>query len=104
MPNEIPKKIRKQVKERADGYCEWCGQKAQILEIHHIIKRRKGIHRPETLIVLCGPVTFKGTCHYRAENKDFGHRLKLALQQHYRLKGYSEEEVRRLMGGKIYKR
>ena len=100
MPNKIPEPNRKEVIERADGRCEVCG--AEGAEIHHVIPRRKRIHRVETLILLCGPVTFKDTCHYKAHNADLKDELRQDLQEHYRQQGYKEDEIRELMGGRLY--
>jgi len=104
MPNKIPEKVKQQIHERADKRCEHCGTSnlnncGQVpAGIHHIIPRRKRVHRTETLILLCSQ------CHTRAEQGYFGKQLRLRLQQHYRLKGYSEKRVRELMGGKSYLR
>ena len=118
MANRIPAKIRKKVMERADYKCEICGN-TKGLEMHHIIKRRKKIHREETLILVCGPVLMPWTCHSRLEREsDLGLLYKLDLQRYYRnelieAKNFLEDEgfseignvekmVRDLMGGRLY--
>lgn len=46
------KLLRKELKERADGVCQKCGNKTKRLEIHHIDRNRKN-NMEENLIALC---------------------------------------------------
>lgn len=120
MANNIPSDIKRQLKERAAGQCEICGKRGY-LEDHHIVKRRNGIHRIETIIRVCGPSTFKDRCHYKLEKEHIWGRLyKLDLQRYYfeKVKKQLEEDyrsrglevpyyaiediVRDLMGGRLY--
>ena len=98
MPNRIPQKTRQAVYNRANYACELCGNTTMIDGIHHIIPRRKGIHREETLILSCK------RCHDIAENdaNGFQKQLQVSLQKFYASLGYTENETRRLMGGKLY--
>ena len=97
MPNRIPTKYRRQVEERANRNCELCGS-PYIDGIHHIIPRRKRIHRPETLILSCK------SHHDLIEDDSTGmqKQLQVELQQFYYNMGYIESNIRKLMGGKIY--
>ena len=88
------KKVRKAVELRAGGRCELCGRRA--MELHHIISgngKRQQHEREETCIMLCD------CCH---DHTRLGDTLKHKLQSYYFGQGYSEDEVRKLMGGKLY--
>ena len=96
MSNNIPQKTRQEVYDRADYRCEICGD-IRIDGIHHVIKRRHRNHRAEALILLCPK------CHRLAEQEHkLGRKLKLRLQRYYEGEGYSEDKIRRLMGGRLY--
>lgn len=102
MPNEIPPAIREFVYNRARNkgtnlaiQCERCGS-LQIDGIHHIIPRVNGIHRPETLILLCWK------CHKKATNGKLQYELLWDLQRYYFRQGHDKEKVKELMGGKLY--
>ena len=101
MPNIIPKKYRQAVYRRSECRCEICGS-TKGCQIHHIVKRRHRIHTPENLILLCWD------CHHGTYGvhgkygKQLDLKLKKRLQQRYFMQGKSEEEVRKLMGGKLY--
>ncbi|MBO8161309.1 MAG: hypothetical protein H0Z24_06690 [Thermosipho sp. (in: Bacteria)] len=93
------KKIYEKVKERANGRCENCfryiGEKG---ELHHILGgrgKRQIYEREETCIMLCK------NCHDH-KNQDLIKKLKLKLQSYYFQQGYTEDEVRELMGGRLY--
>jgi len=103
MANNIPQPARLNVYDRSDMKCEWCGTTNLNnychpvgSGLHHIVPRVTRIHTEENLILLC--------CwdHYRAEYTDFGVFLRKRLQEYYFKQGYSEEEVRILMGNKLY--
>ena len=93
------KKVREEVLERSGGCCEICGSYAA--ELHHITKR-KGEENKHSCIMLCFE-HHRGTDGVHGKN---GSRLDLALkldlQDRYRLMGYTEEEIRNKMGGKLY--
>lgn len=94
------KKLYKKVSERANGKCEVCHRPAS-LELHHIL-RRKVKATYDNCIMLC-PKCHRGT--YGVHGRE-GHGidtvLKLNLQDTYLKQGKTEEEIRQLMGGKIY--
>lgn len=94
------KKVYNQVAERAAGRCEVC-KRVGGLELHHILRRRVK-ETQHNCIMLCYEC-HRGTNGVHGKN---GHALDLKLkrmvQQKYFDMGYSEEEVRRLMGGRLY--
>ena len=98
----MDKKIYKEVYNRSDGYCEVCGNySGENLELHHIL-RRKIIANKNNCIMLCQ------SCHrgtHGVHGRD-GHtldfRLKAGLQHKYFKLGYTEDEVRLLMNGRLY--
>ena len=92
--NRIPTKNRKIVKRRSEGLCEICNRFGS--SIHHIIFRRKKIHRPETLIMLCE------RHHRMAHNTQMKKQLLAGLQKLYKWQGNDEAEIRDLMGGRLY--
>ena len=81
--------------------CYVCGRSGS-LEKHHIIHghgKRKACETRESLIDICF------NCHklvHSPESYELDLNLKLQLQDIYYQKGYSEEKVRKLMGGKHY--
>lgn len=81
--------------------CYVCGRGGN-LDKHHIIHgrgKRKACETRESLVDICY------NCHKRVhdtEKNDLDIDLKLQLQNIYFEKGYSEEKVRKLMGGKLY--
>lgn len=84
--------------------CKICGS-TNLVEEHHIIKgrgKRKACETEQSKIMLCWE-HHHGT--YGVHGKQ-GHGLdmllKLQLQATYFEMGKSEEEIRRLMGGKLY--
>lgn len=98
------KEIIKAVLERSNGLCEICGS-SQMVQLHHIIGgngKRKQHETEESVVALCW-VHHHGTkgVHGR-EGKKLDRSLKIELQDKYKNKGYSEEEVRQMMGGKLY--
>lgn len=95
--------IYQEVKERDNYTCQACYGPGE--EIHHIIYgrgKRKEHENIDSLILLCRQC-HRGTNGVHGKN---GHklnmRLKRALQAKYFKQGYSEEEVRELMGGRLY--
>lgn len=96
--------IIEHVKKRSKGRCEVCGS-ANMVELHHIIGgsgKRKQHETKESVVALCF-YHHRGTygVHGR-EGRALDLKLKRQLQEKYRQQGYTEEEVRRKMGGKIY--
>ena len=93
-------KVYNAVAKRANGECEVCSQGGN-LELHHIL-RRKVLATKDNCIMLC----YK--CH-RGENGVHGmngHKLdiflKLGVQNFYLANGFSEDETRKLMAGRLY--
>lgn len=84
--------------------CQICGS-TNIVEEHHIIKgrgKRKACETEQSKIYLCYE-------HHRGTNGVHGKQghkldmlLKLKLQETYFNMGKGEEEIRELMGGKLY--
>lgn len=96
-------KIVQAVLERSKGLCEVCYQPGS--ELHHIIKgkgKRKEHETIESIILLCWDC-HRGTygVHGR-EGKKLDLRLKRQLQETYFSQGYTEIEVREMLGGKLY--
>lgn len=99
------KEIVQAVLERSKGLCEVCGAMDYNVQLHHIIKgrgKRKEHETTESIILLCWDC-HRGTygVHGR-EGKELDLRLKRQLQDKYFSQGYSEDEIRKLMGGKLY--
>ena len=98
------KKIYEEVYERSKGLCELCGSNEQT-ELHHIVSgvgKRKMLESPENCIMLCYK-HHRGTygVHGR-EGAELNKQLKRTLQGYYKAKGYDEDTIRNLMGGKLY--
>lgn len=80
--------------------CYVC-QRVGDMRKHHIIHgrgKRKACETRESLVDICYD------CHRLVHSRNGAHLdkcLKLHLQEIYFKKGYTEEEVRRLMGGKL---
>lgn len=94
------KKVYNAVAKRSKGRCEYCGRYGAV-ELHHIL-RRKVKETPDNCMMLC-PWHHRGTkgVHGRDGRKLDLH-FKKQLQKKYFDKGYNENKVRRLMGGKLY--
>ncbi len=60
-------KLRKKIKEDANGHCEFCGVFSRCLETAHVIaKGMGGCNGPdirENLLALCGPAAMGAGCH-----------------------------------------
>jgi len=102
---EDPNSIYNHVSERAAGRCEVCGVVCSELEMHHVLSgkgRRKQQERPETVLMLCN------SCHsgdhgvHGTHGHVLGLQLKKEVQRHYYSMDLSEDEIRVLMGGKLY--
>lgn len=96
----MDKQVYNAVSQRANGRCEVCGRGGR-LELHHIL-RRKVPATVENCIMLCYEC-HRGTkgIHGRDGHK-LDRELKINLQLKYERQGFSEDEVRRLMGGRLY--
>ena len=99
----MDKKIVQAVLERSKGLCEVCY--APGAELHHIIYgkgKRKQHETVESVVLLCWDC-HRGTygVHGR-EGRKLDLQLKKQLQERYFKQGYSEKEVREMMGGKLY--
>ena len=95
----MDKQVYNAVSQRAYGHCEVCGNGGH-LELHHIL-RRKVEATVDNCIMLC-PECHRGTkgVHGRDGHKlDF--ELKFNLQLKYEGRGFSEDQVRELMGGRL---
>ena len=98
------KQVAKAVEERSQGLCEVCGGN-YIVQFHHIVGgngKRTQHETVESVIALCWH------CHYGA-NGWHGQNsipikttLRRELQDTYREQGHSEEEIRTMMGGRLY--
>jgi len=96
----VSQEIADVVLERAGGVCENCGKETESGEIHHIAPWIEAT--PENLIYLCFDC-HRGTngCHGR-DGAALALKIRIALQEKYYSQGYNRDEVRKLMGGKIY--
>ena len=100
MDNEIVQAVM----ERSKGLCEIC-HSSFMAEKHHIIKgrgKRKVHETVESIIVLCWEHHYGTYGVHGREGKELDLRLKIQLQDKYFRQGYSEDEIRKLMGGKLY--
>jgi len=98
----MDKKVYQAVCSRANGECENCGEYyANRLELHHILRRKI-----EATVENCKMLCYK--CHRGNDgvHGKNGHaldiKLKLQLQQTYFNRGINEDNVRKLMSGRIY--
>ena len=93
------KTVRQAVEERANGRCELTGEYGP-LALHHILGgkgKRKQLERVETCIMLASRL-------HNHQDTELMLSLKCKLQSYYFQQGYTEAEVRELMGDKIYLR
>ena len=100
----MDKKIVEKVLKRSKGLCEVCGS-AYLVELHHIIYgrgKRKQYENEFSVIVLCW-YCHRGTkgVHGR-DGRKLDLYLKRKLQKKYFSMGHNENEVREMMGGKLY--
>ena len=101
----LNKEIVKAVLKRSNGLCEVCGVADYMCQLHHIIKgrgKRTEHQTVDSVICLCW------NCHHGTygihgrEGKELDLKLKKKLQEVYFNQGFTEEEVREKMGGKLY--
>ena len=98
------KKVYNKVLERSEGLCEVTGCN-RMVQLHHIFfgnGKRVLCESVEACIMLCWDM-HEGTKGVHGRD---GHELDLKLkrmaQQRYFDEGYSEDEVRKITGGRIY--
>ena len=97
--------IAQHVLERAEGVCENCKNSNYMLQMHHIIGgrgKRKQHETKESVILLCWECHHGTKGIHGRDGNELDLKLKLDLQDRYFDMGYTEEEVRELMGGKLY--
>lgn len=91
--------------KRCKGRCENCGGMNGEVQMHHIVSgngKRKQHENIDSIICLCWDC-HHGTQGVHGKNgRELNLKLKVKLQETYFKQGYSEEEVRKLMGGKLY--
>ena len=88
------------VRKRANGRCELCGKLTNDLQMHHVVSgygRRKAHESVETCIMLCVE------CHRAVhDNAKLNRALKLLVEERLYRAGYSENEIRQIMGGRLF--
>ena len=98
------KQVVEEVLERSKGLCELCGSNNQV-ELHHIVYgsgKRTQLETPESVIALCYE-HHKGNYGVHGKNGSYlNTNLKRTVQGYYKAQGKSEEEIRTLMGGRLY--
>lgn len=98
----LNKKVYKIVSERAEGYCEVCGVfKGDSLELHHILRRKVEANEYNCIMLCYEHHRGTGGCHGR-DGRELDLKLKRQLQQTYIEQGYTENEVREKMAGRLY--
>ena len=95
-------KVYQDVCSRADGYCEHCGKWfGERLELHHILRRKIQATKDNCLMLCQNDHRGKAGVHgMLGHNLDIY--LKKQLQEFYFNQGNNEDEVRKLMCGRIY--
>ena len=95
---KLDSKLREAVKHKAGYCCELCGRGGEH-QVHHIFGgngRRRKTERIECLAYLCI------NCHNKLHSNGIGNKgLKLKSQNELASKGYSEDEIRKIVGGKL---
>lgn len=96
-------KIVQAVLERSQGLCENCYGPGE--ELHHICfgsGKRKQCETKDSVVLLCYSC-HRGTNGTHGKNgRKLDLKLKIRLQEVYFNQGYTEDEVREKMGGKLY--
>lgn len=98
------KEVVQAVLERSQGLCEIC-YSSYMVQQHHIVGGRGKRNQHETVesvIALCWDHHYgnKG-CHGK-DGRELVLRLRRELQQTYFNQGYTEDQVREMMGGELY--
>ena len=99
----MDKQIVEEVMERSQGLCEVCY--APGVHLHHIIKgrgKRKEHESSLSVILLCYNCHMGTNGVHGKNGRELDLRLKRELQEKYKELGYTEEEVREKMGGRLY--
>lgn len=100
----MDKKVFEAVKKRSGGLCELCGSN-YFVEVHHIVLgngKRNQHESIESCIDLCWYHHHSKNGVHGMNGHELDLKLKLQLQEKYFSKGYTEDQVRKMMGGKIY--
>ncbi|WP_042683131.1 HNH endonuclease [Anaerosalibacter massiliensis] len=98
------KKIVQAVQERSKGLCEICGS-PYMTQIHHIVKgkgKRREHENKYSVILLCWDCHMGNKGVHGRDGRELDLYLKKKLQEKYFNLGYTENEVREKMGGKLY--
>lgn len=98
------KNIVRAVLERSQGLCEWCGNN-NMVQLHHVIRgngKRRQHESVESVIALCWTHHHSNKGVHGRDGKELDRILKIRLQKTYKEQGYKEDEVRRMMGGRLY--
>lgn len=90
---------RVEIYKRANYQCELTGSTSG-LQLHHIVRRRYDVDRPENLILLCWEMHHGDMGAHN--NRQLDLQLKRGLQKYYRDCGYTREKIKKLMGGRFY--
>ena len=96
--------LKEIAKERSQGRCEICGSRYMV-QIHHIVHgrgKRKQCETEESLIAVCWDHHHGDKGVHGRDGHTLDIKLKQRLQKRYEEQGRTEEEVRELMGGKLY--
>lgn len=97
----MDKKLAKEVIEKSNGFCEMCGARGE--QIHHVFGgngKRIKTERIECLSYLCKECHLgKNGAHH---NRGIDLMLKIKSQNRLLNQGYTEDEVREIVGGKLY--
>lgn len=101
LTQQMNKKVYRAVMARADGKCEMCGSwNGERLQLHHVFGgngKRRQTESEITCVALCPE------CHRQVHsNRKKDLQLKIKSQDKYRKQGYSDDEIRKLVGGKLY--
>ena len=98
MAKQLSNKLRKEVEKKANYMCELCGRSGNH-QVHHIFSgkgRKDKTERIECLAYLCI------NCHRKLHDTGANNRyLKLKAQSELSSKGYNEDEIRKIVGGKL---
>lgn len=100
----MDKKIVQAVLERSNGLCEVCGGN-YLVQLHHLVGgngKRKVHETVESVKALCWYCHY-GTNGWHGKNSiPIKTTLRKQLQEEYKNQGYKENEIRRMMGGRLY--
>lgn len=100
----MDKAIVKAVIERSRGLCEFCGSNDRV-QLHHIIGgrgKRRECETVHSVMALCWEHHHGDLGAHGKHGSNFNYILRKQLQDKYFSMGYTDDEVMRLMGGKLY--